>query len=161
NGRKSHLFGKLSATSWPYYFPVAVGLKTTLPLLILALVGLVSQARRREADWRLALPPLGVALISPALAPARVALAVCHILPVRPLRGSRAGAAGARLVGADGKVAEVGVVGLLVGHGAESAAAHPDCLAYCNQLGGKPPERLIADSNLDWGQDLLRLGDEL
>jgi hypothetical protein len=37
------------------------------------------------------------------------------------------------------------------------AMAHPDYLAWFNEAAGKHPERIVADSNLDWGQDVLRL----
>jgi hypothetical protein len=37
--------------------------------------------------------------------------------------------------------------------------AHPDYLAYFNETAGEHPERIAADSNLDWGQDLLRLAE--
>ena len=36
--------------------------------------------------------------------------------------------------------------------------AHPDYLAYFNPLAGDRPELILVDSNLDWGQDLYRLG---
>jgi hypothetical protein len=39
-----------------------------------------------------------------------------------------------------------------------SLAAHPDYLAYFNATGGDRPERIVADSDLDWGQDMTRLG---
>jgi hypothetical protein len=35
--------------------------------------------------------------------------------------------------------------------------AHPDYLAYFNECAGRHPEQIAVDSNLDWGQDLLRL----
>jgi hypothetical protein len=38
-----------------------------------------------------------------------------------------------------------------------SARAHPDYLAYFNELAGARPERVLVDSDLDWGQDLRRL----
>jgi hypothetical protein len=34
---------------------------------------------------------------------------------------------------------------------------HPDYLAYFNQAAGAHPERILAESDLDWGQDLNRL----
>jgi hypothetical protein len=52
-------------------------------------------------------------------------------------------------------------VGLLVWQLGSSLAAHPDYLAYFNELAGKHPERILVDSDLDWGQDLLRLVEEL
>jgi hypothetical protein len=33
---------------------------------------------------------------------------------------------------------------------------HPDYLAYFNELAGNKPERILADSDLDWGQDAKR-----
>jgi hypothetical protein len=33
-------------------------------------------------------------------------------------------------------------------------AAHPDYLAYFNEIGGSRPERILVDSDLDWGQDM-------
>jgi hypothetical protein len=35
-----------------------------------------------------------------------------------------------------------------------SWTAHPDYLAYFNELGGSRPERYLVDSDLDWGQDM-------
>ena len=40
---------------------------------------------------------------------------------------------------------------------AGSFTVHPDYLAYFNFIAGKDPSRLVADSDLDWGQDLFRL----
>ena len=37
--------------------------------------------------------------------------------------------------------------------------AYPDYIAYFNAFAGSHPERIATDSNLDWGQDLLRLKD--
>jgi hypothetical protein len=37
--------------------------------------------------------------------------------------------------------------------------AHPDYMPYFNELAGGRPERVVVDSDLDWGQDLLRLAD--
>jgi hypothetical protein len=37
--------------------------------------------------------------------------------------------------------------------------AWPDYLAYFNPVAGARPERVLVDSNLDWGQDLYRLAD--
>ena len=42
-----------------------------------------------------------------------------------------------------------------------SVRAHPDYLAYFNEFAGPHPERILLDSDLDWGQDLLRLSTAL
>ena len=65
----------------------------------------------------------------------------------------------------EGPGAEVGVrYGLLaagVWFAASSVASHPDYLAYYNELVGSEPERALADSDLDWGQDANRLAARL
>jgi hypothetical protein len=38
---------------------------------------------------------------------------------------------------------------------------HPDYIAYMNEFGGSQPERILVDSDVDWGQDMKRLGDRL
>lgn len=42
-----------------------------------------------------------------------------------------------------------------------SLLAHPDYLAYFNAIAGDEPERIVADSDLDWGQDMTRLATRL
>ena len=39
--------------------------------------------------------------------------------------------------------------------------SHPDYFPYFNELAGRHADRYLLDSNLDWGQDLLRLEREL
>ena len=55
----------------------------------------------------------------------------------------------------------IGVVILLAWAAISGALAHPDYIAYFNELGGAHPERILVDSDLDWGQDMARLGKEL
>jgi hypothetical protein len=42
-----------------------------------------------------------------------------------------------------------------------AALAHPDYLAYFNEIARGHPERILVDSDLDWGQDMNRLVAEL
>jgi hypothetical protein len=48
---------------------------------------------------------------------------------------------------------------LVAGAIATPIRAWPDYLAYFNPVAGAHPERVLVDSNLDWGQDLYRLAD--
>jgi len=48
-------------------------------------------------------------------------------------------------------------IALMVWLVASSALAHPDYLAYFNELGGKDPSRILVISDFDWGQDMTRL----
>ena len=38
-----------------------------------------------------------------------------------------------------------------------SLRAHPDYIPYFNEAAGPHPERILVDSDLDWGQDIKRL----
>jgi hypothetical protein len=49
-------------------------------------------------------------------------------------------------------------IALLVWHTGASVLAHPDSFAYFNEAAAAP-WRLLLDSNIDWGQDALRLRD--
>ena len=55
----------------------------------------------------------------------------------------------------------IAAVLLLAGQCLSSVAAHPDYFPYFNLLGGPQPGAMLVDSNLDWGQDILRLRDVL
>jgi len=51
---------------------------------------------------------------------------------------------------------------LLIGwYAGSSLISHPDYLAYFNALAGSHPENIVVDSDLDWGQDVKRLGARL
>jgi hypothetical protein len=54
------------------------------------------------------------------------------------------------------KVAMLGVALWLLSDGLLN---HPHYIAYFNELAMHEPERIAVDSNLDWGQDLVALGD--
>ena len=56
------------------------------------------------------------------------------------------------------RATRLGVAALLLWQVAVLAFAYPDYLAYFNPLAGHHPERILVDSDLDWGgQDLRRL----
>jgi hypothetical protein len=52
-----------------------------------------------------------------------------------------------------GPLASVLVLWLVV----SGAMQHPDYLSYFNELAGSSPERIVVDSDLDWGQNIVRL----
>jgi len=108
-------------------------------------------------------PVLAAAAIMLVCLPSKVNVGVRHILAIYPFLALSVGAG----AGALWKMARprwIGpaiVVGLMAWHVSASWAAHPDYLAYFNELAGRHPERILVDSDLDWGQDLLRLVEEL
>ncbi len=155
HGHLSYLLGELSPAGWWHYFLVAVGVKTTLPMLLLVLVALGLWAARGGRPRGLLYPVLALAVILLVSMSGRLNIGIRHVLAVYPLFAIVAGAMLAQVRG--GWLRAAGV--LVVWHAAESVAAHPDYLAYFNQIARGREERFLADSNLDWGQDLVRLAE--
>ena len=160
------LLGQLSQDGFPAFFPVALAVKTPLPLIALALIGFVALVRGRgPADDRFrALVPVMAALAVVALVmPTRTNIGVRHVLPVFPLLATVAAAGAVALWRARrGRTpARIAAGALLAWTLATPLAAAPDYFAWFNGLAGRHPERVLVDSDLDWGQDLLRLEREL
>ncbi|HKR62538.1 MAG TPA: glycosyltransferase family 39 protein [Thermoanaerobaculia bacterium] len=141
-GHRSFLLGEIRENGWWYYFPVALFFKTPIAFLILAIAG----CRRRTLDLALiAAAFLAVAMTS------HLNLGIRHVLPIyAPL--SILAAYGATQLQ---RIASVALLAWLV---VGSALAHPDYIPWFNAFAGRHPERVLSDSNLDWGQDLFRLG---
>lgn len=159
-GRASFLLGRYSMTGFALYFPVALAVKTPVPLLLGAAAWAALCLRRPTVDrlW-VAGPP---AAFFAAACLSKTDIGVRHILPVYPFLVLAAGLAAAEAwkKGAAWR-AGVGALALWLAVGAVRCA--PDSLAYFNELAGGPDggRRVLADSNLDWGQGLKALGQEL
>jgi hypothetical protein len=163
-GHASFLLGRTYADGDAWFFPVALAVKTPLTLLALACGGivlLVSRARARR-DWQLSVPVLAIVAILAVTVPSRINIGVRHVIPVFGLFAICAGVAGAWAWQRWSAPAVRGVLALLAVAGLWSTMRiHPDYLAYFNELAGPRPERVLVDSDLDWGQDLRRLRDTL
>ncbi|HUR79562.1 MAG TPA: glycosyltransferase family 39 protein [Thermoanaerobaculia bacterium] len=142
------LFGENRPNGFWYYFPVVVFFKTPLPFLVFAAAGFLFLTRRRALG--IILIPLAMLAISMT---SRINIGVRHVLPIYPFL-TIAAACGVVLLWQHSR-ALVLILGAWYFIG--TAVAHPDYLAYFNELAGRHPERIAVDSNLDWGQDLLRL----
>ncbi len=170
DGRRAYLLGEAYRGGKWMFFPVALGVKTPLGFLLLAAAGCWiagTMAWRSRNAWMLA--PAGcAALILLVSLPSRINIGLRHILPIYPFLALLAGLALADLVVAAQlertrrRYAAAGVALLLaLWCVVTSWRAHPDYLAYFNELAGAHPENILVDSDLDWGQDLLRLGPAL
>ena len=161
-GHPAYLFGEVSETGWWYYFPVVLSVKTPMAFLVLLAFGayVCWQHRRRVAyciPWALSLGILIPAMMG------RVNIGVRHILPVY-IGFSIAAALGAGQLLAWGrkwKWAGGGAGLLALWMVVSGASQHPNYLAYFNELAGSHPENILADSDLDWGQDTVRLARRL
>lgn len=155
--RWSYLLGEHGVGGRPYFFLVVLLVKTPLPMLALAALGV----------WR-----LGPGLTAFAFLPALVWLAAAsvsatqlgarHILPVTVLLTLFAGRGAGRLWEKGG--AWSALTGLLLLWQAGSVVAQRnEPLAYFNELVGGPRNgwRVLLNADLDWGQGLKDLAAEL
>ena len=169
-GADAFLLGDYSPTGWWYYFPVTFMLKTPLPsllLLLLGAVGAVQTLRRRlltdvqGLGWAaLLLPSLGYFVIALTT---KVNLGYRHLLPILPLLLVFATSQASTMLAVSNPAwrhrtrAGGGVLAgwLLL----NTLWLAPDFLAFFNGLAGGPDNgwRRLADSNIDWGQDLGQL----
>jgi hypothetical protein len=143
------LFGQVSQQGWWYFFPVVLAIKTPLALGILAIAGAVVAVRERNRPAvECLMAASAIVLVSMT---SNLNIGVRHVLPVYLLISVLAGLAVVRLWKRTWMIAA-----LCLWMVAASVTAHPDYLADFNLLAMGKPERIVADSDLDWGQDLHR-----
>jgi 4-amino-4-deoxy-L-arabinose transferase-like glycosyltransferase len=170
-GGITYLNGKISTEGFPQYFFVAFAVKSTLAFLAvtLAILGAALLRRRGLADeWRLfGVPVLVVFLASIGTT---YNIGIRHLLPVYPFLAlfgaalfarSWARRRESRRAWAAAPVVAWLLLPLL--SAVELARIHPHELSYFNALAGGPSggARILTDSNVDWGLDLIRLGKHL
>lgn len=165
-GHLSYLLGEVREDGWWYYYLVVLSVKTPLPLLILGALGtgLMVTASYRSGSWRLAAPAVAlVALLVFVSVYSRINLGVRHVLILYPLLSIAAAYALFRLATAQRqRTIGLALAGILAGWQLlASVRAHPDNMAYFNLLAGSHPERILIATDLDWGQDLKRLEQEV
>ena len=162
-GHPSYLFGVRSMHGFWDFFPVLLAVKTPLAFLALLFAGAGLLFRRPRPFPRLWIPlAFSLAILIVGMS-SRIDIGLRHILPVYLGFSLLAGAALVRgLESADAKRWVAGsLAGLLLWFAGSSLLAHPDYLPYFNLLAGSEPEKIVVDSDLDWGQDLKRLGKRL
>jgi hypothetical protein len=214
--RAAFLNGEFSTTGWWWYFPYAFAVKTTIPAMIVGLLGLAALVRRwrtlepgqttterAKASLYAGTPLLALIGVYGIFAlTSNLNIGHRHLLPIYPALIILAGGAGfwlqplfGRAQSAEPQGAQRGrkqhsggarspqsaarspvsrsrtagrgprrvmataTLAALAWHVAESISIRPDYLAYFNQLAGGPSEayKHLADSSLDWGQDLPAL----
>ena len=152
-GTISFFHGKYSPGGWWFYFPFLFIVKTPLTLLFLFSLSFFLLTKEKKKD--LFLPPIviGVYLLIAILS--RIQIGARHILPIYPFLFLTCGILGKR--GFPIKLGKLALVLLLL-HPLNAILIYPHYLAYFNGI--LLPSRAykwVADSNIDWGQDLKGL----
>jgi len=175
-GHPTYFLGQYSQRGWWYYFPVVLAIKTPTGLLLLFLLSLAVAARallrdgfsaafgklrRASPDWSaLTVPPAFYLLVG---VQSHINIGIRHMLPMFPfvflwvaavLFSSRMDAP--RWVRRSALVCLALVV-------LESVWAFPNDLGFFNfpSGGARMGPHYVVDSNLDWGQDMIRLKEYL
>lgn len=171
NGHGSYLLGQSSTSGWWYYFPVAIFYKTPIPVFIFLGLSLIfyKKIRAKETfdEVLLILPPLVFLIFSMF---SKADLGIRHILPIFPFLLIFASKS-INLVNFEKqmpkgkskifkeKIVPVLFLGLILWYLVGTIISYPNYLAYFNEFAGgsKNGYKYLADSNLDWGQDIYRL----
>ena len=184
--RAAFLNGQFSTTGWWWYFPYAFAVKTTIPAMIAGVLAIAAFVRRPSLYAGTPLFAL-IAVYGLFALGTNLNIGHRHLLPVYPALCILAGwaalwieplfrrAPAPEAHGTRGRrkpktrpgpttrpstvTMGIATVGLLAWHAGESIAIRPHYLAYFNQLAGGPSQgyKHLADSSLDWGQDLPAL----
>jgi hypothetical protein len=176
-GRPAYLLGQYGP-GWWYYFPVALAVKTPLATLAALLVATGQRLRcsrqglrrSRQApaapattadDLLLLIPPVAYFLASMA---SSLNIGYRHLLPVLPfvaVHVGRLASAPCSLVSASPRLRARCLLPLALATwlALGTLLIYPHFLAFFNAVGGGPQNgwRILADSNIDWGQDLKGL----
>lgn len=158
-GHPTFLLGSYSTTGWWYYFPVAFAVKTPLPTVLLVVASLIYAWRRRA--WQQGLPLLiPVAIYFGFSMIGSFNIGYRHLLPAVAILLIFTGQLGQIRWQIKSKPAWAGAV-LLIWLVIGTWSTFPHYLAYFNEIAGGPDGgyRVLVDSNLDWGQDLIGLKD--
>lgn len=167
SGHVAYLLGQVRNVGWWYFYLVALAVKTPIPLLLAGPTGLVLLARRglqRREEAALAVPAMFIAILLFASLFSRINIGIRHVLVLYPLlaiAGAQACAWAWRhvLTWQVPAVRRTGIavlLGLLAWQVSGMWTENPDYLPYFNPL-VRHPERVLVDSDLDWGQDMHRL----
>jgi hypothetical protein len=168
-GHVSFLLGQLKANGWWYFYLVALAVKTPLTLLATSPFGLFLMTRDGWVErnpWRLAPLLLFVTLLVFASTFSHINIGIRHMLILYPFVALAGAYALAKAWHALDKIRQRtpqlfllgrAVIVVLVGWQVSTLyTAHPDYLPYFNET-VSDPQRVLVDSDLDWGQDLRRL----
>ena len=147
-----YLFGRWSREGSPFYYLVVILFKTPLPLLAALLLVPFARSRARGQSF-LWLPALVLLVF---FSVSKVHYGIRYILPIFPLLIVYA----SRLVPwvrTRSRAVQSVALALLLSYPFSAFLSTPDTLSYFNVLAGGQGDRILLDSNIDWGQGLKRV----
>jgi hypothetical protein len=154
--------GNLMPSGTPFFFPATFLLKTPIPSILLFAVSLIALARNRIAhhhfevsDLYFILPGLGFGLL---LLNSKLNLGYRHLLPILPFLYLATGSL-TKYIGV--RSFRWGLIACMLSLVIANISIYPNYLAYFNLLAGGSAQgyRQLVDSNLDWGQGLVKLAE--
>ncbi|MCL5795101.1 MAG: glycosyltransferase family 39 protein [Patescibacteria group bacterium] len=163
--RPAYLLGNVSSGGWWYYFPIAYLAKEPLPLLILLIIAIIFYLffRKRKLefkDWILIIPPVVYVFITLF---SKLNIGIRHIMPIYPFIFIFIGYSISQILNKTKRYLiaySLSLIALLIWYFFAPLSVFPYFITYFNELAGGPQKgvNILADSNIDWGQDLKRLG---
>jgi hypothetical protein len=152
----NYLFGHWSREGTPGYFLIALFFKTPLPFLAACLIAPFVRLPEKPRGEIFVIVPLAVLLLSYSVLADRVNYGIRHILPVFPFLFLFAGRLGPFFAARSRplRIAALTVLGL---YPISALLATPNTVDYFNLLAGGRGDRILLDSNIDWGQGLKRV----
>ena len=169
-GNTTYFLGEVSNQAWKSYFPIVYLLKEAIPILVLIAIAVVFALLRSRWSWPGLKFWIGsnftefvwlsfIALYWATSITGNLNIGLRHVLPTFPFIYLLTAGQITKWM-QNLKALKLPVVALLIAWLiVETISIYPHYLAYFNQWAGGPDKGYIyvADSNLDWGQDLKRL----
>ena len=155
-GHWNYLNGQIGYRGWWYYFPLVLLYKLTLPTLILFFFSLMAFFKYRKSpieEFLIIFPALLFFLVAMT---STIDIGIRHILVVLPFLYIFL----SRVVLIKNVAIKPLVAILVLAQIMIAGLSYPNYIAYFNQLAGGPKNgiKYLADSNLDWNQNMKRFG---
>lgn len=161
-GSAPFVLGRISNSAWPYFFPLSFLLKEPVPTVLGSILALwfvlnaFLKRRNRILILMLVVPAL---IYSLSAVLSKFNLGIRHMLPAFPFLYILIGGAAVFLCSRYRRAIWLGVP-LTLWLVAGTLFSFPNYLAYFNEiqpLMGMEKYEIFVDSNLEWGQNLIRL----
>ncbi len=163
-GRVNFLLGETSTEGWWYYFPVAYLVKTPLIIILATLLAAVLLIVNRGTRKRAAYLIISGVTFFLIIMQSDLNIGYRHLIPLLPflyLLIAGVSALWPSMERTPARITKAAVLISILSVMLIALLMHPNYLSYFNAAAGGPKNghRVLVDSNIDWGQDLLRLKD--